>query len=159
MSKLAAFTAHLQGQFQALGIKPEQYDAFQEGGELRAGGGKETEQGWHLASWEYRAAIVIERMPTASAGLLLALVQVWLDEHDPEREKAGQKPPQIHIDMDDRNQLADIEITLDFEDELYLAPNVNGAVVWRGQRYDFGEHDLWVAENLVDSNGAVKVSQ
>ncbi|BES69722.1 hypothetical protein RE428_07850 [Marinobacter nanhaiticus D15-8W] len=154
MSKLQALSDHLAGHFSQLGIRRENFDSFQENGELQPGGGSETELGWHLADWKYRAALVFERIPSNSAGLLLALVQAWLSDHDPEREDAGLDAPQGQVDMNDGNKFADLELTLDFMDPIYLVEAEDGPITWQGRQYEFGDYDLWVAEQGDVTHGA-----
>ncbi|MEH6649977.1 MAG: phage tail protein [Motiliproteus sp.] len=145
-SKLQLISASLAAQFELLGINAENFESFQEGGELQPGGGNETEQGWHQADWKYRAVLAFERIPASSAGLLLALVQAWLDENDPDRSDHELGNPQGQIDLDDNNKFADVELTLDFVDPIYLVQDDSGPIVWNGQQFNFGDYDLWIAE-------------
>ncbi len=154
MSKLQDLSDYLRQRLDLLGINREQFESWQEEGTLEPGGRNETEQGVHLLDWRYRAVLVFERIPVNRAGLLLAFVQAWLDDHDPDRDDRPLPAPTGQIDLDDRNTLADVEITLDFIDPLYLVADDSGLIEWNGRRWGFGDYDLWTAESVTVGHAA-----
>lgn len=154
MSKLQQITADLEQRLPLLNVKKEQFESWQEDGTLEPGGRQETEQGVHLLDWKYRAVLCFERIPARHAGLLLAFVQAWLDDHDPDREDRPLPAPEGQIDMDDKHNLADVEITVDFIDPVYVVEDDNGLIDWDGRKWTFGDYDLWIAEAAVVGHGA-----
>ena len=108
--------------------------------------------GLHMGDMRYTATIVIERS-AGHPGRLMALVGSWLEANDPSRDRDELPAPKFDISMLD-NDLADVDITLEFNEPQYLAEDPAGEIEAFGKTWAFVPFDLWVAEHgEVGSNG------
>lgn len=140
MDKLRALTQHL---IERNLVLPEQLDSWAEQVNLTLVW-KLEEHGLYLGDMRYRAVIVLER----SAGhpfRLVALLAAWLVSHDPDRHLDALPAPTFDIDQLDPD-LADIEISLDFIEPVYLAEAIGGEIAAFDKTWDFVPYDLWIAE-------------
>ena len=109
-------------------------------------------KGMHLGDMRYRAAIVLERFADHPARLM-ALVGSWLENNDKRRDRHELPAPIFAVEMLD-NDLADVEITLEFVEPQYLAEDPAGEIEAFGKTWAFVPFDLWVAEHgEVSSHG------
>ena len=146
MKKLQALTRYL---IERRLVMPEQLDSWANQISLELIW-KPDVKGLHFADMRYSAAIVLERFAD-EPGRLMALLGSWLESHD--RDRDGLPALTFAIDMLD-NDLADVEITVDFVEPQYLAEDPDGEIVAFGQTWSFIPFDLWVAEEgEVGSNG------
>jgi len=147
MTKLKALTAYLIGRQL---VAPEQLDSWtdQLGLELVW---KPDVQGMHMGDMNYTATIVLERFAD-HPGRLMALVGSWLETNDDDRD--GLPAVQFDITMLD-DDLADVDIKLEFSEPQYLAEDPDGEIIAFGKTWSFIPFDLWVAERgEVTGNGA-----
>ena len=100
--------------------------------------------GMHLGDMRYRAVIILERFADHPARLM-ALIGSWLETHDPGRDRDELPAPLFAIEMLD-NDLADVDITLEFVEPQYLAEDPAGEIEAFGKTWAFVPFDLWVAE-------------
>jgi len=100
--------------------------------------------GMHLGDMRYRAAIILERFADHPARLM-ALVGSWLENNDTERDRHELPAPLFAVEPLD-NDLADVEITLEFVEPQYLAEDPAGEIQAFGKTWAFVPFDLWVAE-------------
>ncbi len=146
MKKLQALTSYLLSRNL---VMPEQLDSWANQISLEMIW-KPDLKGMHFANMRYSAVVVFERF-TDDPGRLMALVGSWLESHD--RDRDGLPMLSFDIDMVD-NDLADVEITVEFVEPQYLAEDPDGEIVAFGQTWSFIPFDLWVAEEgEVGSNG------
>jgi len=89
-------------------------------------------KGMHLGDMRYRAAIVLERFADHPARLM-ALVGSWLENNDKRRDRHELPAPIFAVEMLD-NDLADVEITLEFVEPQYLAEDPAGEIEAFGVR-------------------------
>ncbi|KMN24033.1 tail protein [Pseudomonas helleri] len=99
--------------------------------------------GLHMGDMRYSATIVFERFADHPARLM-ALVGSWLETNDKNRDDLP--APKFDVSMLD-NDLADVEITLEFIEPQYLAEDPNGEIKAFGKTWAFVPFDLWVAEH------------
>lgn len=147
MTKLKALTAYLIGRQL---VAPEQLDSWtdQVGLELVW---KPDVQGMHMGDMNYTATIVLERFAD-HPGRLMALVGSWLETNDDDRD--GLPAVQFDITMLD-DDLADVDIKLEFSEPQYLGEDPDGEIIAFGKTWSFIPFDLWVAERgEVTGNGA-----
>jgi len=147
MTKLKALTAYLIGRQL---VAPEQLDSWtdQVGLELVW---KPDVQGMHMGDMNYTATIVLERFAD-HPGRLMALVGSWLETNDDDRDDLA--AVQFDITMLD-DDLADVDIKLEFSEPQYLAEDPDGEIIAFGKTWSFIPFDLWVAERgEVTGNGA-----
>jgi len=147
MTKLKALTAYLIGRQL---VAPEQLDSWtdQLGLELVW---KPDVQGMHMGDMNYTATIVLERFAD-HPGRLMALVGSWLETNDDDRDDLA--AVQFDITMLD-DDLADVDIKLEFSEPQYLAEDPDGEIIAFGKTWSFIPFDLWVAERgEVTGNGA-----
>ena len=146
MKKLQALTSYLLSRNL---VMPEQLDSWANQIRLEMIW-KPDLKGMHFANMRYSAVLVFERFAD-DPGRLMALVGSWLESHD--RDRDGLPMLSFDIDMVD-NDLADVEITVEFVEPQYLAEDPDGEIVAFGQTWSFIPFDLWVAEEgEVGSNG------
>ncbi len=147
MIKLRALTTYL---IERRLVATEQLDSWtdQVGLELVW---KPDVQGMHMGDMNYTATIVLERFAD-HPGRLMALVGSWLETNDDDRD--GLPAVQFDITMLD-DDLADVDIKLEFSEPQYLAEDPDGEIIAFGKTWSFIPFDLWVAERgEVTGNGA-----
>lgn len=136
MNKLRALTTFL---IERRLVLPEQLDSWAEQVTLELVW-KPDVGGLHLGDMRYSAVIVLERFAD-HPGRLMALLGSWLEQHDANRDDLP--APSFDIEQLD-NDLADVELTLEFVEPQYLAED--GEIEAFGQRWSFVPFELWVAE-------------
>ena len=108
--------------------------------------------GLHMGDMRYSATIELESFGD-HPGRLMALVGSWLEANDPSRDRDELPAPKFDISMLD-NDLADVDITLEFNEPQYLAEDPAGEIVAFEKTWAFVPFDLWIAEHgEVGSNG------
>ncbi|MBT1120747.1 phage tail protein [Stutzerimonas nitrititolerans] len=148
MNKLRALTAFL---LERRLVAPEQLDSWAEQITLNLTW-KPDLDGLHLGDMRYRAVIVMERFAD-HPGRLMALLGSWLETSDPDRDD-DLPAPTFDIEQLD-NDLADVELTVEFIEPQYLAEDAEGEIEAFGKRWAFVPFDLWIAEQgEVTSHGA-----
>lgn len=148
MNKLRALTTFL---LERQLVAPEQLDSWAEQITLNLTW-KPDLDGLHLGDMRYRAVIVLERFAD-HPGRLMALLGSWLENNDPDRDD-DLPAPTFDIEQLD-NDLADVELTLEFIEPQYLAEDADGEIEAFGKRWAFVPFDLWIAEQgEVTSHGA-----
>ena len=138
MKKLKALTSYLLARNL---VMPEQLDSWasQVNQDLIW---KPDLKGMHFADMRYSAVVVFERFAD-EPGRLMALLAGWLQTYDHDRDDLPS--PTFAIDILD-NDLADVEITLEFVESLYLAEDPAGEIEAFDKTWSFIPFDLWVAE-------------
>lgn len=147
MIKLKALTAYL---IECALVTPEQLDSWTDQVQVELIW-KPDENGMHMGDMNYGATIVLERFADNPARLF-ALVGSWLVTYDPDRDGL----PNVVFDvtmLDD--DLADVDIKLQFTEAQYLSEDDDGEISFGGKSYSFKPYELWVAEEgEVTGNGA-----
>jgi len=136
--KLQALTAYL---IERQLVAPEQLDSWTDQVQLELIW-KPDEKGMRMGDMNYGATIVLERFADNPARLM-ALVGSWLDNHDEDREGLPQTVFDITMLDDD---LADVDIKLQFSEPQYLTEDPAGEIVTQGKTWSFVPFELWVAE-------------
>ena len=148
MIKLKALTTYLIGRRLVL---PEQLDSWADQVNLELIW-KPDVDGMRMGDMRYSATVVLERFAD-HPGRLMALVGSWLETNDPSRDRDELPAPKFDISMLD-NDLADVDITLEFNEPQYLAEDPAGEIVAFDKTWAFVPFDLWIAEHgEVASNG------
>ena len=148
MIKLIALTKYLKERQLVL---PEQLDSWTNQVNLELIW-KPDVDGMRMGDMRYSATIAFERFAD-HPGRLMALVGSWLEVNDPSRDRDELPSPKFDVDMLD-NDLADVDITLEFNEPQYLAEDPAGEIVAFGKTWAFVPFDLWIAEHgEVASNG------
>ncbi|EGH97203.1 phage tail protein [Pseudomonas syringae] len=146
MIKLKALTAYLLSRQL---VAPEQLDSWTDQVQMELIWKPDT-QGMHMGDMNYGATISIERFADHPARLF-ALVGSWLETNDQDRD--GLPNVVFDVVMLD-NDLADVDIKLQFTEAQYLAEDVAGEIEALGNTWSFVPFDLWVAEKgEVTGNG------
>lgn len=123
---------------------PESYHAnfyaWMEKGKLRNEGRQVTDSGVEIAQLDYEAVFFFDKLPfrTINPYKLLALVQVWLNEHG---EYNRDFESDVNIEMIDDNT-AELDITLQFSEPITAERDDEGDLVIDGERYRFDEIDV-----------------
>lgn len=138
MIKLQALTAYL---IERRLVAPEQLDSWTDQVQLELDWKPDT-KGMHMGDMNYSATIVLERFADNPARLM-ALVGSWLENNDEDRD--GLPATVFDITMLD-NDLADVDIKLQFSEPQYLTEDPDGEIEAFGQTWAFVPFELWVAE-------------
>ena len=138
MIKLQALTAYL---IERRLVAPEQLDSWTDQVQLELIWKPDT-KGMHMGDMNYSATIVLERFADNPARLM-ALVGSWLENNDEDRD--GLPATVFDITMLD-NDLADVDIKLQFSEPQYLTEDPDGEIEAFGQTWAFVPFELWVAE-------------
>ena len=147
MIKLQALTAYL---IERQLVAPEQLDSWTDQVQLELVWKPDT-KGMHMGDMNYSATIVLERFADNPARLM-ALVGSWLENNDEDRD--GLPATVFDITMLD-NDLADVDIKLQFSEPQYLTEDPDGEIEAFGQTWAFVPFELWVAEKgEVNGDGA-----
>ena len=147
MIKLQALTAYL---IDRQLVAPEQLDSWTDQVNLELVWKPDT-KGMHMGDMNYSATIVLERFAD-HPGRLMALVGSWLETNDEDRD--GLPATVFDITMLD-NDLADVDIKLQFSEPQYLTEDPDGEIEAFGQTWAFVPFELWVAEKgEVNGDGA-----
>jgi len=136
--KLQALTAYL---IERQLVAPEQLDSWTDQVQLELIWKPDT-KGMHMGDMNYSATIVLERFADNPARLM-ALVGSWLENKDEDRE--GLPVTVFDITMLD-NDLADVDIKLQFSEPQYLTEDPDGEIEAFGETWAFVPFELWVAE-------------
>lgn len=99
--------------------------------------------GLRMGDMRYSATIALERFAD-HPGRLMALVGSWLEGNDQDRDELS--APKFDITMLD-DDLADVDITLEFNEPQYLAEDPAGEIEAFGKTWAFVPFDLWIAEH------------
>jgi hypothetical protein len=138
MTKLKALTAYL---IERQLVLAEQLDSWTDQVNLELIWKPDTD-GMRMGDMNYTATIVLERFAD-HPGRLMALVGSWLETNDADRDDL----PAVQFDitmLDD--DLADVDIKLEFSEPQYLAEDPAGEIIAFGKAWSFVPFDLWVAE-------------
>lgn len=147
MIKLQALTAYL---IERQLVAPEQLDSWTDQVQVELIW-KPDVQGMHMGDMNYGATIVLERFADNPARLF-ALVGSWLESNDLDRD--GLPNVVFDVVMLD-NDLADVDIKLQFSEPQYLTEDPDGEIEAFGKSWAFVPFELWVAERgEVTSDGA-----
>ena len=138
MIKLKALTAYL---IERQLVAPEQLDSWTDQVQLELVWKPDT-KGMHMGDMNYSATIVLERFADNPARLM-ALVGSWLENNDEDRD--GLAATVFDITMLD-DDLADVDIKLQFSEPQYLTEDPDGEIEAIGQTWAFVPFELWVAE-------------
>ena len=138
MIKLQALTAYL---IERQLVAAEQLDSWTDQVQLELVWKPDT-QGMRMGDMNYSATIVLERFADNPARLM-ALVGSWLENNDDDRD--GLAATVFDITMLD-NDLADVDIKLQFSEPQYLTEDPTGEIEAFGQTWAFVPFELWVAE-------------
>ena len=122
-------------------VAPEQLDSWTDQVQLELIW-KPDVQGMRMGDMNYSATIVLERFADNPARLM-ALVGSWLENNDEDRD--GLTATVFDITMLD-NDLADVDIKLQFSEPQYLTEDPTGEIEAFGQTWAFVPFELWVAE-------------
>ena len=138
MIKLQALTAYL---IERQLVAPEQLDSWTDQVQLELDWKPDT-KGMHMGDMNYSATIVLESFADNPARLM-ALVGSWLENNDEDRD--GLPATVFDITMLD-NDLADVDIKLQFSEPQYLTEDPDGEIEAIGRTWAFVPFELWVAE-------------
>lgn len=146
-SKIAKLKQHLataeyQGRNLALST---QFDSWIEGGRIEPSSKTINGNGLLAARFYYSGAISINPC-AAPAALICAFASFWLQNNGGRYDSTD---IEFSADVNDDNS-NEVELTINqlCEDiELIQAPN--GPFEFNGNRYDFGEQSLWIAEAFI----------
>jgi len=137
--KLRALTAYL---IERRLVEPEQLDSWTNQVNLELVW-KPDVGGMRMGDMRYSATIALERFAD-HPGRLMALVGSWLESRDQDRDELP--AAKFDITMLD-NDLADVDITLEFVEPQYLAEDPQGEIEAFGTAWSFIPFVLWVAEH------------
>lgn len=150
MKKLAALRAFLESTDY---FHKNKFEAWAEGIEQVLRGGMEGNRVL-LCTMTYRAVYSIEDYAFCKYPfeILHARLITWLADND-ERSDMKDREPRITCDVMD-DEVADIEISLSFEENVYITEDENGDIEYFGKKWrlDAPAHDVAESFDLVDKN-------
>lgn len=133
MKQLAAITAFIVGLDL---IAAEQIESWVENPQIVPAGTVKTRDGVVIYRQTYTAVIAIERYPhkRCPAELLFAHISAWLIDNDGDRfdDKDAKITTDVEIMEDDT---ADIEISIDFIEEIEIVKDPGGPIRLNGDRW------------------------
>lgn len=138
MIKLKALTQYL---LDRLLVDPKQLDSWTDQVQVELIW-KPDIKGMRMGDMKYQATIAMERFADHPARLF-ALVGSWLENHDEDRD--GLPNVVFDVTMLD-NDLADVDIKLEFVEAQYLAEDPVGEIEAFDRTWSFVPFELWVAE-------------
>jgi hypothetical protein len=152
MKTQTAFECVIEDNRKLLDIRKNQIELLGEGGQIKPGSNKETDQGFHYLDFEYRQALIIENLPNESLALLSLLCHQFVNGLGDREGLAG-----LDIEFGPHNQgkSLDIEITFGVREAVYLVEVQNSPIEHDGKKWGFGEHSLNVAGTLAPINATV----
>jgi len=137
--KLRALTTYL---IERRLVEPEQLDSWTDQVNLELIW-KPDVDGMRMGDMRYSATIALERFAD-HPGRLMALVGSWLENNDQDRDELP--AAKFDITMLD-NDLADVDITLEFIEPQYMAEDPEGEIEAFGTTWSFIPFDLWIAQH------------
>lgn len=141
VQKLAQFTAFI---IQQNLVDENQIESWMENGKM-VPASKNTGEGYLVCRFQYDAIFSIEGF-TGDSALLIALISTWLTDNDPTRDDDNLSPPDIDVDIIDRNSV-DVEIAVQFREDIEIVANDNGPIAFDGRRWELGS----VPSSIVDT--------
>lgn len=138
MIKLQALTRYL---IERQLVMPEQLDSWTDQVQMDLVW-KPGEDGMHMGDMRYSATIAIERFADQPVRLF-ALVGSWLEENDKDREDLPAVTFEV-VMLD--NDLADVDIKVQFIEPQYLVEDPAGEILVHGRTWTIAPFELWVAE-------------
>lgn len=138
MIKLQALTRYL---IERQLVLPEQLDSWTDQVQVELIW-KPSEKGLHMGDMRYSATIAIERFADQPTRLF-ALVGSWLENNDQDREDLANVVFDV-VMLD--NDLADVDIKVDFLEAQHLVEDLDGEVEIYGKTWSLAPYELWVAE-------------
>jgi len=125
-------------------VAVENIDTWMEEPRIKPIGRQETANCILLFQNEYDAVFSIERFPHKrhSPNVLFGNICTWLMTEDCERDENAQ--PRTDVDILD-DDVADVEITISFTEDVYAIKDVNGDILYNGEQYrlaDAAEIDI-----------------
>ncbi|WP_394178480.1 phage tail protein [Marinomonas posidonica] len=150
MKKMAALRAFLESTHC---FRNEQFDAWVEELEQTTRG-RFDGNSVLLYTMEYRAVFSIERFAYTKYPIevLHTRLITWLADND-DRNAMKEPEPKVVFDVLD-NSTADVEITLMFEEDVYISPSEQGNIEYNGQKWALvhSAHDVAESFDLMGVN-------
>lgn len=140
MKKLVSLRSYLEP------LYPYKFDSWVEDMTLKGRGSVEGNKVL-LHTLEYRAVISMESFAyqEASIELFSARLLTWLADND-DRSELNDKDPDISCTLLD-DEVAEIEVTLQFEEDVYISESEGGAIEYADRTWDLVEPEHDVAES------------
>lgn len=144
MKTLTALAAHVRTHLNVINVHEHQVNIFMESGQVFDGSYKLTEEGLHIADFQYRIGIHIDDMPALAGGVLLVTLQTFLKTLNP-----NQLIGQLQFDLAPvSDRLLDVDASVEVSDPLHLQQVEDGRLQINGMRYDFAVDPFNVAKQI-----------
>jgi hypothetical protein len=140
VKKLQALTSYL---IENGLTKSATLDSWIESGVFKPASKMLGSDGVTILYFEYTAVLSLEKY-TGNAALLGATIASW---HFNNAGKDDGNEVEFSADKDESGSF-EIEITIDFEEQINAMPDPNGQLMFNGQRYQLEDPKLWVAEEF-----------
>lgn len=111
--------------------------------------------GIQVGTYKYTAVLQVAQW-SEPLSALFAWLQLWLDEHDGEREQQRLTPTTAGASPHEDSSMS-VELTIEFEENLEVLPDPAGCIEYRGQRWKTQAVPINVAEELVAMHGQAVV--
>ncbi|NBH76376.1 phage tail protein [Rodentibacter pneumotropicus] len=123
--------------------------SWMENGKLVNQGRQVTDNGIEICHIQYDGILFFDEFPfkEISPAYLMALIQIWLNEHDYMRDILDnhETPFDIEIINDD---VADMSFTISFQEPLTAIEDGNGELEIDGTRYTLSEIEIFTADEI-----------
>jgi len=141
VKKLALLRAFLEPKY------PHKFDAWVEDMTLKVRGAHEGNR-ILLHTMTYRAVFSMEGYPYLKSPISLfnARLLTWLADHD-DRSELDDRDPDITFDLLD-NETANVELTLQFEEKVYIKQSETGLIEYGGKTWTLDEPEYDIAETI-----------
>ncbi len=140
MKKLQALTSYL---IENGLTKSATLDSWVEGGVFTPASKVLGSDGIAILYFAYTAVLSLEGYK-GNAALLGATIASW---HFDNADRDDGRTVEFTADKDESGSF-EIEINIDFEEKVNVIPDPNGQLMFKGQRYQLEDPELWVAEEF-----------
>ena len=149
-SYMQALSDHLTDYLMTKAGSPakDKFDAFMVSGEVKPAL-KNKGDGMIVCRLQYTAQFSFEDLPTniIDPRVIFARVITWLDKFDTQREQLKLAPPSMDIDAYQQSELADLEISIDFIEDVSMREADDGDVEYNGKRWQIEPFVIHTAES------------
>lgn len=126
----------------------DKFDAFMISGEVKPSF-KSMGDGMVVCRLQYTAQFSFEGLPTKRIDprVIFARITTWLLAHDPVRDRLKLAAPSMDIDAYQMGELADLDITIDFVEDVPMRESPDGDVTYRGKTWQIEPFKIYTAES------------
>lgn len=123
----------------------ENFDYYMENGTSEVTS-KRLGKGFEISRFRYDAIFSVERY-VGDADLFLVLINIWLMEHDTNRDQLELDSPKVDVTpLDDSS--VDLEVSITFDESITIVPDDAGPILFKGARYSVAPAEIIAARKV-----------